>query len=230
MCEFHSCLGIALGDNYEIRHDAGNSHSSMAGKIENKPNRAPVIFEVEASASTLIKCSDVDSIKSSIIRNFGKCPEPLVRKIVAHYQKVKQALTDGKHLSSEGYFRDTQKYADVWNEAQSLGICPDFSGFVEIHCSVDVREDATFTAPKLTKSGSVDVQQGATFTAPELKEVYGSVDVQQGATFTAPELKEVSGYVYVQQGATFTAPKLTKSGSVYVQQGATFTAPKLNKK
>ncbi len=100
----------------------------------------------------------------------------------------------------------------------------------EVAGSIDVRQDATFTAPVLAEvSGNVDVQQGATFTAPVLSKA-GYVDVQQGATFTAPVLDEVAGNVDVQQGATFTAPVLAEvAGNVDVQQDATFTAPKLRR-
>ena len=121
MCDFHSILGVAIGDSYEIRHDATNSHSGMAGKLENRPNRKPVIFEAEASAETLLRCADVDSIKTSIIRSYGECPEPLVRKIVGHYQKVKEALMDGSHLTPGGYFSDVEKYGDVYCEAINRG-------------------------------------------------------------------------------------------------------------
>jgi len=205
MCDFHSILGVAIGDTYEIRHDASNSHSIMAGRLENKPNRKPIIFESECSAEKMIG-GDLDYIKSSIIRNYGECPEPLVRKIVAHYQKVKEAITDGRHLSSTGYFSDTEKYADVWQEAMSRGIMPDFSGITKFHGSVDVQQGATFTAPGIAKCGYVDVHQGATFTAPGIAKC-GYVDVQQGATFTAPGIAKC-GYVDVHQGATFTAPGL----------------------
>jgi hypothetical protein len=92
--------------------------------------------------------------------------------------------------------------------------------------SVDVRANATFTAPKLEKSGSIYVSENAIFTAPKL-EKSGSVDVSENAAFTAPKLTEVSGYVYVSENATFTAPKLEKSGYVYVSENATFTAPSI---
>ena len=51
-------------------------------------------------------------------------------------------------------------------------------------------------------NGSVDVRENATFTAPKLVEVSGSVYVSANATFTAPKLVEVSGYVDVRENAT----------------------------
>ena len=30
MCDFHSILGVDIGDTYEIRHDSSNSHAGMA--------------------------------------------------------------------------------------------------------------------------------------------------------------------------------------------------------
>ena len=50
-----------------------------------------------------------------------------------------------------------------------------------------LRDNATFTAPALAKSGSVEVRENATFTAPALAK-YGYVDVSEGAIFTAPAL------------------------------------------
>ena len=122
MCDFHSILGIAIGNNYSIRHDASNSHSGMAGKLENKPNRKTVIFEVECSEEKLLATKDISTIASSIIRNFGECPEKLVCKIVNHYQQVKMALTDGVGLSPSGYFKDVEKYGDVYFHAINRGI------------------------------------------------------------------------------------------------------------
>ncbi len=101
--------------------------------------------------------------------------------------------------------------------------CEILSGSVEVH------ENATFTAPVLAEvSGYVEVHENATFTAPVLAEVSGSVYVHENATFTAPVLAEVSGSVYVHENATFTAPVLAEvSGSVEVHENATFTAPVL---
>ena len=122
MCDFHSILGVALGDTYEIFHNADNSHSGMSGDCANKPNRAPIIFEVEASAELLLQSDNIDFLKPSIIRNYSECPEPLVAKIIAHYWCVKQALTDGRHLNPTGYFADTKKFSDIWNKAIELGV------------------------------------------------------------------------------------------------------------
>ena len=189
MCNFHSCLGVAIRDQFELRHDPGNSHSRMAGSLINRDNRVPVIFEAEASAESLLSCQHVDAIKSSLIRNYAECPETLVNMIVEHYQKVKEALTDGSHMSSTGYFADTKTYADVWYQAQQVGVRCDFSGFTEFN-------------------GSVVVREGATLNAPELTTISGSVDVEVGGALTVPKLTKVSRYVIVREGATLNAPKL----------------------
>ena len=119
MCDFHSCLGLVLGENnYELRHDPSNSHSGMAGNIVNKPNSQTRIFEAECSKERLIATPDIDTIKSSIIRNYGECPEQLVRKIVSHYKKVREALVSGKYLND--YFADMSKWSDVWANVTTL--------------------------------------------------------------------------------------------------------------
>ncbi len=151
MCNFHSILGLALGwGKYEILHDPSNSHSGMVTGIENKPHQKPVIFEAECSAEKLIATADIDSIKAGIIRNFGECPEPLVRKIVTHYQRVREALINGKHLNN--YFADTKKWADVWGEA--------------------IANNAPVIFPEVFE-GSLAVHGSASLDAPQLKEVGG---------------------------------------------------------
>ena len=100
-----------------------------------------------------------------------------------------------------------------------------FKELVEVSGSIDVRENATLTAPKLEKSGYIYVMKNATLTAPKL-EKSGSIDVRENATLTAPKL-EKSGYIDVRENATLTAPKLEKSGYIYVMKNATLTAPNL---
>jgi len=112
MCDFHSILGVAIGDKYEIRHEPGNSHSETADKLRNLPNRKAVIFEAEWNGEGELP-SD-----SKLIRNIGECPDRLVKKIRDHYIKLKEALATGKHLSD--YFSDTKKYSDVWNKAIAI--------------------------------------------------------------------------------------------------------------
>ena len=156
MCDFHSILGVALGDTYEIFHNADNSHSGMSGDCANKPNRAPIIFEVEASAELLLQSDNIDFLKPSIIRNYSECPEPLVAKIIAHYWCVKQALTDGRHLNPTGYFADTKKFSDIWNKAIELG--------------VKVNLPEVFV-------GDLAVYESAKLDAPALAEVVGNLVV-----------------------------------------------------
>jgi len=227
MCDFHSILGVAIGDNFSIYHDPSNSHEEMR---KNLPTTASVAPMARPTTTFEAEWNGEDKIPSDtrLIRNIGECPDRLVKKIRDHYTKLKEALETGKHIQPGGYFGDVAKYEDVWSAAMRKGHALDFSEVVEFTGSVDVRQGATFTAPKLTKAGSVDVREGATFTAPELTEVAGSVYVCEGATFTAPVLAK-AGYVDVCEGATLTAPVLAKAGSVYVCEGATFTAPELKR-
>jgi len=208
MCDFHSILGVAIGDNISIYHDPSNSHAEMRKKLPTTASVAPIArptttFEAEWNGEGEIP-SD-----TRLIRNIGECPDRLVKKIRDHYIRLKEALETGKHIQPGGYFGDVAKYADVWSAAMRKGHTLDFSEVVEFPSSVYVREGATFTAPKLAAVASY-------------------VDVREGATFTAPKLTK-AGSVYVREGATFTAPKLTKAGYVDVREGATFTAPKLKR-
>ena len=149
MCDFHSILGIAIGDKYEIRHDPSNSHSGMAGSLENKPNRQCVIYEAECSADTLKRTKDIDAIKPKIIRNFGECPEPLVRKIVTHYQRVRESLLTGNGLDS--HFSDMSKWSDVWANATTL---PADVKFPDSCGHLDLRSDIKAELAKRKKSKS----------------------------------------------------------------------------
>ena len=215
MCDFHSILGVAIGDTYEIRHDSSNSHAGMAGKLENKPNRKPVMFEAEASAEKLLTCVAVDDIKSSIIRNYGECPEQLVRKIVAHYQKLKEALTDGSHL--ESYFAE-DKYCDVWNKVIEGGIAVTLPA--TFRGNLAVSGSAKLDATALTEVGGNLTVYGSDKLAKldALTKVGGNLAVSGSAKLDAPELTEVGGYLNVSGSAKLDA--LTKvSGNLIVSGG-----------
>ena len=195
MCDFHSILGIAIGGTYSIRHDPSNSHSGMTDTFVNQPNRVPVIFEAECSADLMLATDDIDSIKSKIIRNYGECPEALVREIVAHYRRVKEALTGGKHLAPDGYFADTAKWADVWNAAISRNV--------------------TFQFPAVFQ-GNLEVSGTAKLDAPALTEVVGNLGVYGTARLDA--LTKVGGYLAVSGTARLDA--LTKVGGYLVMSAA----------
>ena len=153
-----------------------------SGWRENEPNRKTIIFEAEWNGEGDIPAD------SLLIRNNGECPENVVKRIRAHYQKLKEAIAEGKHLNT--HFADHKKWADVWQKAIENGFMPDFSDVEEFAGYVYLKQGATLTAPKLVKvSGYVYLKQGATLTAPKLVEVSGCVDLQQGATLTAPKLK-----------------------------------------
>ena len=211
MCDFHSILGVALGDTYELFHNADNSHSGMSGDCANKPNRAPIIFEVEASAELLLQSDNIDFLKPSIIRNYSECPEPLVAKIIAHYWCVKQALTDGRHLNPTGYFADTKKFSDIWNKAIELGVkvnLPEvFVGDLAVNESAKL--DATALAEVV---GNLEVNESAKLAAPALEKIGGNLAVYASVKLTAPVLKKVGGNVNVCASASLDAPVLRLAG------------------
>jgi uncharacterized SAM-binding protein YcdF (DUF218 family) len=102
----------------------------------------------------------------------------------------------------------------------------DWQDLETVSGSVDVRENARFSAPKLkTVSSSVYVRENARFSAPNLKQS-GSVYVHENARFSAPNLKQSSS-VYVHENARFSAPNLKQSGYVDVRENTRFSAPKL---
>ena len=227
MCDFHSILGVALGDTYEIFHNADNSHSGMSGDCANKPNRAPIIFEVEASAELLLQSDNIDFLKPSIIRNYSECPEPLVKKIVTHYKCVKEALTDGRHLTKTGYFADTKKFSDVWSKAIEQGIkvtLPEvFVGDLAVNESAKL--DATALAEVV---GNLEVNESAKLAAPELAKVGGNLEVNGSAKLDAPVLAEVGGTLVVYASAKLAAPDLAKvGGNLVVYESAKLDAPAL---
>ena len=219
MCDFHSILGVALGDTYEIFHNADNSHSGMSGDCANKPNRAPIIFEVEASAELLLQSDNIDFLKPSIIRNYSECPEPLVAKIIAHYWCVKQALTDGRHLNPTGYFADTKKFSDIWNKAIELGVKVNLP---EVFVGdLAVNESAKLDAPALAEVvGNLEVNESAKLAAPELAKVGGNLEVNGSAKLDAPALTAVGGYLAVYGSANLDAPALSAVGGNLVVYGS----------
>lgn len=78
MCDFHSTAWRVLGQEIQMLHQSDNSHSNMidkAGWRVNQPNRAPINFEAEWN------CEGDMPKEGEFIRNFGECPELLVKKI-----------------------------------------------------------------------------------------------------------------------------------------------------
>ena len=187
MCTFHSILGIALGDKFEICHLPINSHDEMAanygrGDLKNKPNRRPVIFEAEWDGKGPLPPDSV------LIRQCDECPERLKNMIRSHYEKLKKALTGGKHLTPDGYFGDTLKYADVWSAAIEAGV--------------------PVTLPAVFR-GDLDVAGAATLDAPALTEVGGDLSVSDSGHLAARALTRVGGKLVVHRSAKLDAPKLS---------------------
>jgi hypothetical protein len=170
MCDFHSVLGVAISDNQiELRHLPSNSHSEMAGDLKNQPNRKPILFEAEWDGEGELPPDN------KLIRNHAECPPRLAKMILAHYVKVKEAMTTGKHLSGDGYFADTKKWCDVWNSAIAKGI--------------------TVVLPRVF-NGNLAVSGSAKLDA--LTKVGGNLAVHGSAKLDAPNLKTVNGKKYVQ--------------------------------
>src|ERR1043166_8382150 len=201
MCDFHSVVGVVLAeDKFKILHLPSNSHAEMAGLAANKPHRQLAVFEAEWDATGKMPST------ARLIRNAEYCPGKLVALITQHFEKVAAAVATGKYL--QDYFRNLDKWHDVWTAAMRGGVAVDLSEMKVFPGTVYVREGAPLTAPQLTKAGGLYVHPGATLTAPQLTEVAGGVYVREGATLTAPQLTEVAGGVYVHEGATLTAPQL----------------------
>jgi hypothetical protein len=174
MCDFHSTAWRLVGQDIQCAHLSTNSHSGMikaAGWKENQPNRKIQIFEAEWDG-----VGDLPS-DTRLIRNFGECPEKVRNQIRKHYQKLKEAITEGKHFDL--YFADTEKWADVWNRAIANGVA--------------------VTLPKVFK-GHLDVSGSAKLDAPALTEVGGSLDVSGSAKLDAPKLKRSDFFVPDQGG------------------------------
>ena len=184
-----------------MKHLPSNSHAEMidqAGWGNNKPNRKVVVFEAEWSGE-----GDLPS-DGALIRNSGECPERLTNRIRSHYQKLKEALSEGKHLST--YFKDTKVFCDVWNMA--------------------IQRGAPVTLPRVFK-GSLAVYGSAKLDAPALTEVGGYLDVYGSAKLDAPALTEVGGYLAVSGSAKLDA--LAKVGGYLAVSGsAKLDAPALN--
>ena len=201
MCNFHSVLGIALSDKLEICHLPSNNHVDMAANcghrgLKNKPNRRPVIFEAEWDGKGPLPPDSV------LIRQCDECPERLKNMIRSHYEKLKEALTGGKHLTPDGYFGDTLKYADVWSAAIEAGVPVTLPAV--FRGDLDVAGAATLDAPALTEvGGDLVVHDSAHLVA--LTAVGGDLAVAGAATLDAPALTEVGGYLYVSGKATLAA-------------------------
>ena len=233
MCNFHSILGIALSDKLEICHLPSNNHVDMAANcghrgLKNKPNRRPVIFEAEWDGKGPLPPDSV------LIRECDECPERLKNMIRSHYEKLKKALTGGKHLTPDGYFGDTLKYADVWSAAIAAGapvtLPAVFLGGLVVHRSARldalaltavvgalvVYDEATLAA--LTDIGGyLSVSGAATLAAPALTAVGGHLDVYGAAKLAA--LTAVGGHLSVCGSGHLVAPALTAVGGYLVVHG-----------
>jgi hypothetical protein len=225
MCDFHSVLGVALGEDLSIYHDPSNDHSNMRGRVGETATNAPmarkaITFEAEWDGE-----GDLPS-DAKLIRNIGECPERLVKKLRDHYIKLQAALTTGKFLEEGGYFGDTAKWCDVWNAALAKGapvkLPAVFRGNLKVYGSAKL--DA------LTQvGGDLDVSGSAKLDAPALTEVGGHLVVSGSAKLDA--LTQVGGNLDVYGSAKLDAPALTEvGGNLDVSGSAKLDAPKLNRK
>jgi len=187
MCQFHSVVGVALGNNFSIQHLPSNSHSEMSGELKNLPNRQPIIFEAEWDGSGDFPTDE------KLIRNSGECPEKLKALIREHYGKLQAAITSGAYLKS--YFNDANKWEDVWKVAAASGatlVLPSvFTGGLELY------DGSKVDARSLTSvGGSLVLHGGSELDAPALTSVGGSLVLYDGSELDAPALREVEGKPY----------------------------------
>ena len=193
MCDFYSEIGRQIGQLPETYHDKTNSHSGMIETCkwrDNQPNGKTIVFEFECKTDELLSDSDLHAKASSLIRNFGECPEALVRKFISNAIKVREALKTGKGLTPDGFFSDTKKFCDVWNKAIERNIAvilpAVFAGDLYINSSAKLEA--------LTKVGGyLSINPSAKLEAPALAEVGGYLSINSSAKLEAPKLKSVNG-------------------------------------
>ena len=164
-------------------HDGGNSHSNMIDTAKwrvNEPNRSVIIFEAEWDCEGEMPKDD------KLIRNSDECPNTLLVAIRRHYQRVREAITTGRHLDT--CFADTKKWDDVWCKA--------------------IAEGVAVTLPAVFE-GNLVVSGSAKLDAPALTKVGGYLGVSGSAQLDAPALTKVGGYLFVDGSAKLDAPALT---------------------
>ncbi|MDB6027545.1 MAG: hypothetical protein JWM68_3768 [Verrucomicrobiales bacterium] len=186
MCDFHSTAWRLLGQEIQMAHDPNNSHSDMidkAGWRVNQPHRPIVIFEAEWSGD-----GDVPS-NGSLIRNSGECPEKLVAAIRRHYEKLKEAISEGKHLGT--YFQEFEKYSDVWARVKALpeGVTfPAKCDYLDLSSLTSLPEGVTFPAKcdYLDLRSLTSLPEGVTLPA-DLKtlDLRSLTSLPEGVTFPA---------------------------------------------
>lgn len=220
MCDFHSIIGVAIGNRYEIRHDPSNSHDKIARGLRNLPNRQPVMFEAEWRGEGWIPGA------SAIIRNYSECPQKMADKIMAHYEKLTEALKTGKHLCPGSYFGDTEKWRDVWEHAIRLGapvkVPKVFNG------NVTIRPNYKVDLSELTElRGSLNILD-CEVKLPALKKVLGRVDITRGG-LVAPRLTMVRNTVVINE-ASVNAPALSRlDSSLYIYAKTRVALPALKR-
>jgi hypothetical protein len=87
MCDFHSTVWRCDG---AMAHLASNSHSGAveaAGWRENQPNRERFFWEAEWDGE-----GDFPS-DNALVRGADTCPEPVMKKIKAHYRLLQKTLS-----------------------------------------------------------------------------------------------------------------------------------------
>ena len=201
MCDFHSILGVAIGNDYTIYHDPSNSHAEMRKHLPSSASSAPMARKATDFEAEWGGCGDLPS-DAKLIRNFGECPDRLVKKIRDHFIKLKEALTLSKHIGKSGYFSDFSKYSDVWSRLTSLPEGVTFpekiTGYLDLSALTSLPEGVTFPEKitgYLDLSALTSLPEGVTF--PE--KITGHLDLRaltslpEGVTF----LKEC-GYLYLR--------------------------------
>ena len=182
MCNFHATVWRLFGQEIQMLHDGGNSHSNMIDNAKwrvNESNRSVILFEAEWDCE-----GDEMPKDDKLIRNSDECPNDLLVAIRRQYQRVKEAITTGRHLDT--WFNDTKKWDDVWCKA--------------------IAEGVAVTLPAVFE-GNLVVYGSAKLDA--LTEVGGYFVVSGSAQLDAPALTKVGGYLFVDGSAKLDAPALT---------------------
>ena len=147
MCDFYSAIGRQIGQLPEIYHDQTNSHSGMIEKCGwrvNQPNAKTLIFEFECKEEILLSDCDLFEKASSLIRNFGECPESLVKKFVAQAVKIRAFLKEEK---GGEFFTDWEKWGDVLAKCSKLPenvTFPKECGYLDLNGLKELPENVTF--------------------------------------------------------------------------------------
>lgn len=198
---FHKTVWRMIGTGIQHLHDGSSSHSAMiakAGWRENEPNRKTLNFEADwdMMATAMLP-------PNRLIRGHHECPERLERRIVEHYNRVFEAVVEGRHL--DGYFKNSKQWGDVWeaaaNRGVSIAIPSTMENALRIYGHVRLLDLENLT-------GSLYVLPGATFEAPNLSDIGITLHVYGVAELKA--VRKIGGHLHVGMGGRVNLPSLVE--------------------